>query len=60
MFFKKKDKESNPLRDGVTYQPASNKKSPQFKNSDSSKDSDPTDKMKKPLVDTSFVFFEDK
>ena len=52
MFFKKKDKESN--------KPTSNKKSPQFKNSDSPKDSDPTDKMKKPLVDTSFVFFEDK
>lgn len=60
MFFKKKDKEPNPVRDGATYQPTSNKKSPQFKNSDSSKNSDPTDKMKKPLVDTSFVFFEDK
>ena len=52
MFFKKKDKESN--------QPTSSKKSPQFKNSDSSKNSDPTQELKKPLVDTSFVFFEDK
>ena len=52
MFFKKKDKETN--------KPASNKKSPQFKNSDSSKDSNPSEEIKKPLVDTSFVFFEDK
>ncbi len=52
MFFKKKDKDSN--------QPTASKKSPQFENSDSSKKSNSTEELKKPLVDTSFVFFEDK
>ena len=52
MFFKKKDKESQ--------KPTAIKKNSQFKNSDSAKDSDTSDKMKQPLVDTSFVFFEDK
>jgi hypothetical protein len=53
MFFKKKAKEVNQL--------TTNEKNPQFKNSDSSKNSDSTtEELKKPLVDTSFVFFEDK
>jgi len=52
MFFKKKDKDPAQVN--------SNKKNTQFKKSDSSKNSDSTEELKKPLVDTSFVFFEDK
>jgi len=52
MFFKKKDKELK--------KPTANKKSPQFKNADVSKDTNPSEETKKPLIDTSFVFFEDK
>ena len=52
MFFKKKDKELN--------KPVSIKKSPSSKNTDSSKDSNSSEELRKPLVDTSFVFFDDK
>lgn len=52
MFFKKKDKDSDRVN--------SDKKNIPFKKSDSSKNSDPAEELKKPLVDTSFVFFEDK
>ncbi len=52
MLFKKKEK--------LLKKPDSDKKSPSFKNAVISKDSAPSEANKKPLVDTSFVFFEDK
>ncbi len=53
MFFKKKDK--------TIKKPDSDKKNPFFKSaSGGSKDTAQSELNKKPLVDTSFVFFEDK
>ncbi len=52
MFFKKKDKELKKS--------GSDKKDPSFKNLSITKETVPSEANKKPLVDTSFVFFEDK
>jgi len=52
MFFKRKDKSVD--------QRSSDKQNQQFKNTGTSKESDSSKEKKKPLVDTSFVFFEEK
>lgn len=53
MFFKKKDKELKKTD--------SDKKNPGFKNLSITKETVPASETnKKPLIDTSFVFFEDK